>query len=459
MVDPDPASPDQHPFLTAPHRTILALCIPVMLSAVAEPVTGLVDTGFVSRLGSTPLAALGVGSAALSLAFWVFNFLSVSTQTEVAQALGDQNRQRAAQITGLALTLAVLFSLVLIAVFLPAVPWISTLLGAEDAVKADAETYLRIRLLGAPAVLLTWVVFGALRGLQDMRTVLLIAVGINAVNIVLDGPFISGWGPVPKMGVAGAALASVIAQWSGMVWGLRILYRRLGLVAHRRREDVRLLIKVGGDMFVRTGLLTVYLMLATRVANQIGADAGAAHQSLRTVLMFVAFVLDGFALTSQSLVGYFLGAARVTVARQVARLTIYWGLSTGIALTAGLLLATNLVAAAFVPDESVSLFKPAWVIVAFLQPVAGLAFITDGIHWGTSDFGYLRNGMLMAALIGGAALLAIDVHAANAFTGVWTATAMFISVRAVFGMIRVWPGIGQAPLRGMPVAVPVAGQD
>lgn len=153
------------------------------------------------------------------------------------------------------------------------------------------------------------------------------------------------------------------------------------------------------------------------------------------------------ALTSQSLVGFFLGATRVSVARQVARLTVYWGLGAGIVATVGMLLTTDLVAAAFVPDESVAVFKPAWVVVALLQPVAGLAFITDGIHWGTGDFAYLRNAVLLATMTGGVTLLAIDVHGTNAFTWVWIATALSIAVRAMFGMVRVWPGIGQAPLR------------
>ena len=96
-------SPQQHPFIRSPHRTVLTLSIPVLVSLIAEPLTGLVDTAFVARLGAESLAALGVGTAALSSVFWVFGFLGVGSQTEVAQALGNGRPNRAARVAGLAI--------------------------------------------------------------------------------------------------------------------------------------------------------------------------------------------------------------------------------------------------------------------------------------------------------------------------------------------------------------------
>ena len=90
---------DRHPFVDRPNRTLLALSIPVFFSLIAEPLTGLVDTGFIARLGAAPLAALGVGTAALSSIFWIFNFLAVGTQTNVAQALGHQDEAQATSVT------------------------------------------------------------------------------------------------------------------------------------------------------------------------------------------------------------------------------------------------------------------------------------------------------------------------------------------------------------------------
>ena len=96
----------QHSFQTKPNRTLIALSIPVLLSMTAEPITALVDTAFIASLGVDALAALGVGTTALSSLFWIFNFLGISTQTEVAQFFGKGKAEETGKITSLALVLA-----------------------------------------------------------------------------------------------------------------------------------------------------------------------------------------------------------------------------------------------------------------------------------------------------------------------------------------------------------------
>lgn len=77
-----------HPFESNPHHTLIILAIPVLFSLIAEPLTGLIDTAFISQLGIEALAALGVGTTLISGLFWIFNFLNIGTQTRVAQYLG-----------------------------------------------------------------------------------------------------------------------------------------------------------------------------------------------------------------------------------------------------------------------------------------------------------------------------------------------------------------------------------
>lgn len=450
---------ESHPFLERPHRTLIALAIPVTLSILVEPITGMVDTAFVSDLGEVPLAALGVGTVGLSTVFWIFNFLGISTQTEVSRALGRDDAGRAAEITSLALMLGAIFSVVMIAVVFVFTAQVVTLLGAEPAVKDPAITYIRVRLFGAPAVIALFILLGALRGLQDMRTQLYVTVSINVLNIVLDGPFIFGWGPLPAMGVGGAALASAISQWIGMLWALSIVVRRLGFVPHLRWHDVRALLRVGGDLFIRTGLLTLFMLLSTRVANQIGAEAGAAHQAVRTVWLFFGLIMEGLAITAQSLVGYFMGAGFVGIGLQVATLSARWSVGVGIALAGFMLLSTELFVALLVPPEAVMIFGTAWLIAALTQPLMAMAFVTDGIHWGTGDYTFLRNAMLTATVSGGIMLLLIDTDADSAFTLVWVATAVWVGVRAALGIVRVWPGIGASPLREMPAPAEITPPD
>ena len=332
---------DSHPFLHRPNRTILYLSLPILFSLIAEPVTGLVDTGFVARLGAVPLAALGVGTSALTSIFWIFGFLGIATQTEVAQISGRGDASALSKTVSLALVLGFIASLLLSGLLLPGAALASSMLGAEGEVLRLATDYMRLRLLGAPAVIIVVVGFGALRGLQDMRTPLWIALGINICNIVLDYALIFGWAIIPALGVAGAALASTLSQWLGAIWMLWEIHRRFGLTgAIHLREGLGLL-RVGRDLLLRTGSLTLFTLLATRVATQMGAEAGAAHQVIRQVWFFTALLLDSFSNTAQSLVGYFYGSGRVAYARRVANSTTKWSLGTGFFLLLAMLLAAK----------------------------------------------------------------------------------------------------------------------
>lgn len=445
----------QHPFLTRPHRTVLTLTLPVIVSQIAEPLTGLVDTAFVARLGAPPLAALGVGTASVSLLTWVFYFLGISTMTGVAQALGRGQLLRAREITSLALLLAAAAGTLMALAGIVAVEQLAQFMGAAPEVQHLAVDYIRLRLPGAPAVLLTMVGFGALRGLQDMRTPLRIAVLVNVINILLDVPFIFGLGPMPAMGVAGAALASVIAQYLGLAILLLHLRRRPGLCRHLDRDDVAALLRAGRDLMIRSGLLTGFLMLSTRVANQIGPEAGAAHQAMRTLWLFGGLLADGFGTCAQSLVGYFFGAARLRQARRAAAVTILQGLATGVALGLLCLLATSPVQEVFVPPEAAADYHAAWPIAALTLPLAALAFVTDGIHWGTGDYAWLRNGMVVSTGIAAAWLLLMDTAAPQAILQVWLTAFLWLVLRTLFGLLRIWPGHLRAPLRHMRAPEPV----
>jgi multidrug resistance protein, MATE family len=437
----------EHPFITKPHWTLLALSIPSLFSLVAEPVTGLVDTAFISQLGAVELAALGVGSSALTSLFWVFSFLGIGAQTKVAQSLGQDNRDAAVKAASLALTLSIVFGFGLLVVGYPIATSLAGLLGAEDEVLSNATTYIRVRLLAAPAVLIVVTGFGVLRGMQDMKTPLWIATAINLLNIVLDGPFIFGLAFIPAWGVAGSALATTISQYFGAAWMLWAIGRKLGYTSEFKLSDALDLIKIGGDLFIRTGLMIVFILMSTRIATQIGANSGAAHQAIRQVWMLAVLTMDAFSITAQSLVGYFLGAEDILRARKVASYSALWSFGIGLMLSAAMLVNTQLAIDLFVPEEAVSVFIPAWIIASLSHPFSALAFVTDGVHWGTGDYRYLRNAMLVASLIGITALFLIDIKSTYALMLVWVITIVWISTRATFGMLRVWPAIGDAPLK------------
>lgn len=438
---------ERHPYLHRPNRTIVALSLPILLSLIAEPLTGLVDTGFVSRLGAEPLAALGVGAGALSSAFWIFYFLGIATQTEVAQTFGRGNLAGASKALSLALLIGAVISLLLSGLLYAGVDLVSTALGAQGLVHELAAQYIRLRLLGAPAVIVVIIGFGALRGMQDMKTPLWIALGINLANIVLDYVLIFGWGAVPAMGVSGAGLASSVSQWLGAIWMLRELRRRIGLSGDISLRDGRKLLRVGRDLILRSASLTIFVLFATRVATQMGAEAGAAHQVIRQVWFFTALISEAFATTAQSLVGYFFGSGSREYARRVAISTARWSLASGFAMLMIMLGITPIVQTALVPGDAAAVFHAAWIIASLSQPLSALAFVTDGIHWGTGDYRFLRNAMILATVCGLLGLQMIASDKPGAFSGVWLMTVLWISIRAFWGLARLYPGIGDSPFK------------
>lgn len=423
------------------------MSLPVLLSLVAEPLTGLVDTAFVARLGAKPLAALGVGTVTLSGIFWIFNFLGIGTQTQVAQAYGRREFNVTRDVGGSALVLAVLIGIVLVILGLPFVPYVSKVMGASGAVYDLSSQYIQIRLFGAPAVLLTIAAFGIFRGMQDMLTPFWVATGVNTLNIILDPLLIFGYGPFPPLGVFGAGLASTVSQWIGAVCLMWVIHKRLGLAYRLRLRDVFKLFKFGRDLFIRTGLLTAFYIITTRAATRIGPDAGAAHQAVRQVWVFSFLFLDAYATTGQSLVGYFIGPRLMEQARKVARIVCLWSFLTGLVMGVVLWFGKPLVIAFFVPPSAIKLFIPAWAVAALIQPVNALAFATDGIHWGTGDFRYLRNAIIIATSCGAIAIYLLNETMAGAFTWIWLITAFWIVLRALFGVIRIWPGLGNSPLK------------
>ena len=439
-----------HPFVRHPHRTFFRLATPLLFSLIAEPLTGLVDTIFVARLGAAQLAGLGVGAAVLSSVFWIFGFLGVGTQTEVALSEGTGDRSRASLMNAQALLLSGIFGMLVCGLGLFLLDPLVRAMGATGELLIPAKDYMAVRLFGAPAVLATVASFGTLRGLLDMRVPLLIAVGVNVLNIALDPILIFGFGPVPAMGVAGAASASVVSQWLGATAAVVVCLRRLGLPSRLRFSELRRFMDIGWNLFLRTASLNVFFLLATRAATEAGTNEGAAHQAIRQVWALTAMFLDSFAIAGQSLVGYFMGAGDLPQCRRVAKVVCQWSLIGGCILAAAMSLGSAVAAAVLLPLSAHGVFYPAWRIAALTQPLNAVTFGTDGIHWGTSDFKYLRNAVIAAGAVGVLALQWIDPTAPFALTSIWQVIAVWIAIRAAFGVLRIWPGVGSAPLAKPP---------
>jgi MATE family multidrug resistance protein len=207
------------------------------------------------------------------------------------------------------------------------------------------------------------------------------------------------------------------------------------------------LLSVGFELFVRTGSLILFIVLSTRAANLLGAESGAANQVIRQFWILSALMLDAFGLAAQSLIGFFLGAGQIAWARRVAAVACLWGVGSGVALTAAMVVTTQFVGAMFLPADTRPIFASAWLAFAIAQPANAVAFVTDGIHWGTRDYAFLRNAMIASTAAGLVVLYSVDLAEAGGLTGIWIVTGGWIALRTAFGLARIWPGFGASPLR------------
>ena len=512
---------------------IWALALPAVASLLLDPLLGAVDTAFVGRIeGEGAAAALGglaVSSTVFNFSFKLFNFLAVVTGPLVASQIAaakeadangascDERRDasntvRGAMTLALALGVAAFATLELAAD--PILAWaggdaakgdlavsLSTSPsptavgavgvgvqtfnmrsgGAPETLIGEAEAYLRVRALSAPAALAGTVAVGAYRGLLDTRTPLLVSAGAQAVNLALDPILIFGWGPIPAFGVAGAAAATTAAEWGSAVafWILLAKEELLpangpaGLLKKDVKEEEersdgqegtlldspfsslaswanRLGPLASGSFsqLARTLLLQAVLVRAT--AEAAGAGAAGAHQICIQVWWVTLFALDALAVAAQSLVAESLGRGDVLYARTAADRALVWALAAGAAVGIGIHAAGPLLPALFTDDAGVAALAEAPLdLVAALQPLNAAVFVGDGVLQGAADFDYLAAAMAVSAAPALSMLSGVGEgqEAAAGLGVVWRAMAALQIGRAATLAMRYWSEDGPVSVK------------
>jgi putative MATE family efflux protein len=416
-------------------REILRLAVPAFFALVSEPLMLLADSAIVGHLGTPQLAALGVAGAILQSLVGICVFLAYGTTSAVARRIGAGDTRGALTQGVDGLWLALLLGVVLAAAGLVFAEQAIAAFNPSAEVAGHAVTYLRISCIGIPSMLLLLAATGVLRGLQDARTPMYVAVAANLANIALNLLLVYGL----DLDIAGSALGTVIAQTAAGAWLAVVVLRG----ARRERAGIRpdrpgiiAAAQAGVPLVVRTLTLRAALILLTFVATALGTVSLAAHQVAFTLWTFLALALDAIAIAGQALTGRYLGASDVAGARAATRRMMWWGVIAGAVGGIALWALHPLYVPLFTADQDVRRVLAAVLLVAAIwQPVNGIVFVLDGVLIGAGDGRYLAVAGLIALLAFAPLALAV-LWFDGAVVALWWAFGGFMLMRLVTLMVR-----------------------
>ena len=415
------------------HRRVLKIALPIVLSNATVPILGAVDTGVVGQMGeAAPIGAVGIGAVILSTLYWVFGFLRMGTTGLVAQArgAGDVAETGALFMRGMMIALAggLFFILIQAGLF-----WAAFQLApASEEVEALARDYLEIRIWGAPATIALYVVTGWLIALERTKGVLVLQLWMNGINIVLDLWFVLGLG----WGVDGVAIATLIAEWSGLAMGLwlcRAVFRGNQWRNWKRISDparLRRMLAVNADIMIRSVILTLSFTTFLFVAADFGDVPLAANQVLIQFLEITAFALDGFAFSAEALVGASVGAGHRARVRQAGIMTSQWGVGGAVLLALIFWFGGPWLIDLMTTSEEVRAAARTYLPWVVLAPLIGIAsWMLDGIYFGATWTRDMRIAMIQSVAIYVVALVILVPTMEN--HGLWLSLMILNAARGI----------------------------
>lgn len=425
--------------LTAPdmriwHQRVWQLSLPIMLSNASTPLLGMVDTAVVGHLDSPHyLGAVAIGSMVFSLLFWGFGFLRMGTTGMTAQSLGAGDYDETIAHLARAMLIAIVIGAALILLQLPLSRIAFTLTDSSDAVTTEGIAYFQARIWGAPATLLNYCLMGWFLAMNRTSYVLILQLTLNGANILFDLIFVIGL----DMTADGVGYASVIAECIALTIGLLLVRHLISRQAGRLQPGavlnafaLRRLIAVNTDIMIRTLCLQIGFLWFTAQGSQISDVALAANAILIQLQSFMAFALDGFAYTAESLSGQAKGARSRRRFDAAVFVSSFWAgiFSLVFALSYWLFGAEIVRLLTDLPE--ILAYADGFLIYAVILPIISVvSFQFDGIFIGATETRALRNAMMLSLVtflcVGYALMPILGNH------GLWISFAIFMMMRGI----------------------------
>ncbi|MEN9018753.1 MAG: MATE family efflux transporter [Hellea sp.] len=415
------------------HKRVLGVAIPIVLANATIPILGAVDTAVVGQLGlAVPIGAVGIGAIIITAIYWLFGFLRMGTTGLTAQAIGSGDKPETSALLVRGVIIGFTAGLILIIAQVPIFLGALQLSPASMEVESLAQKYLQIRVYSAPAAIALFGITGWLIAKEKTRAVLLLQLVLNGINIALDLVFVLklGWG------VEGVAIATLIAEWSGLIFGLWLAregfnngYWKNWLQIFDRVRLIQMA-KVNSDIMIRSILLEISFVSFLFLGSSFDDATLAANQVLIQFLNITAYALDGFAFAAEALVGQALGAKNRPLFRRAVVMTSQWGLGSVILMALAFFVFGNSIINIMTTAQDVRTvgyeYLP-WMVIA---PLAGAAaWMLDGIFIGATRTADMRNMMFISFCVYMIALAILLPKYGN--HGLWASLIIFSLARGI----------------------------
>ena len=415
-------------------RRILRIALPIVAANLSVPLLGAVDTGVVGQLGqAAPIGAVGLGAVILASIYWVFGFLRMGTTGLVAQAVGAGDLAESGAVLTRGVMIGLVAGLIMVAGQGALMAGAFAIAPASDQVEGLTRTYLSIRIWGAPATIALYALTGWLIATERTGSVLVLQLAMNGLNVVLDLWFVLGLG----WGVGGVAVATLIAEYTGLVLGLWLC--RAAFSGRQWRDWPRVFDRVrlkrmwvvNSDIMVRSVALQGAMAGFLFTSAGLGDVTLAANQVLWQFMVLASYALDGFAFAAEALVGQAVGGGAVAVMRRAAWRTSLWALAAAIVLALGFWVFGPWVIGVMTPVEAIrneAIAALPFVVILALIGVG--AYMLDGVFIGATGTREMRNTVLVAVTIYAGVIWMFVPHYGN--PALWGALMVLNVLRGVF---------------------------
>lgn len=406
----------------------------MIIANISTPLLSLVDTAVMGHLNNAIyLSAVAIAGLIFNFLFWGFGFLRMGTSGLSAQAYGANDTLALKAVLIRALLLAISISVLLVLLQLPIASLAFSLINSHHSIEALAQEYFFIRIWSAPATLCLYVILGWFLGRQNTKYPLLIVVITNLCNIFLDLLFVVHY----DMHTEGVALASVLAEYAGLIFSFFLLRRKIPYSKHAlswssafQIDKITALLLINGHLFVRTLCLIFVFGFFTVQAERLGSVILATNTVLLNFQAFMAYALDGFAHAAEALIGRALGAKNRILMRQSLITVAFWSFLLALLFTLLFYYTGNQIINALTNLSDIRSYAYEYLpwLVA-LPLISFISFFMDGVFIGATLSRQMRDCILLSLFV---VFLPSWYYTQN-FTnhGLWLALSLFMLIRSL----------------------------